>query len=139
MARRSLKKRTAKATNLGVIDQLLALKCMLLQFSESIGLQVNYHKSSMLPINVDAPETERLANVFGCQVGTLPFTYLGLPVNFHRPRIVDPMPLVDSMERRVTASSSFLAQSGRLQYLISALSSLPIFFSLGNLSIPPVS
>ena len=52
------------------------------------------------------------------------------------PTMSDLMPLVDCMERRMTASSSFLAQGGRLQYLNSALSSLLIFF-LCILFIPP--
>ena len=37
--------------------QLLALKNMLQVFSTSIGLVVNYHKSSMVPINVDEDTT----------------------------------------------------------------------------------
>ena len=45
------------------------------------------------------------------------------------------MPLVDCMERRMTASSSFLNQGERLQFLNSALSSLPIFY-LGSLLAP---
>ena len=116
--------------------QLLALKGMLLLFSKSTGLHVNYHKSSMLPINVDSVEIARLASVFGCVVGSLPFTYLGLPVGINKPKILDLMPLVDSMERKLSVSSSFLAHGGRLQYLISALSSVPIFF-LCSLDLPP--
>ena len=100
--------------------QLLALKRMLLVFAQSIGLDVNYHKSSMDPINVSQEETERLASIFGCQVRKMPFTYLGLPVGTTRPTMSDLMPLVTCMERRMTASSSFLAQGGRLQYLNSA-------------------
>lgn len=116
-------------------DQLLALKSMLLLFSQSTGLKVNYHKSSMLPINVDNVELTRLPEVFGCQVGSLPFTYFGLPVGTSRPKIADLMPLVDSMEFKLSANSSFLAYGGRLRYLNSALSSLPIFF-LCSLSPP---
>ena len=65
----------------------------------------------------------------------MPFTYLGLPVGTTRPKMVDFMPLVDCMERRMTASSSFLNQGERLQFLNSALSSLPIFF-MGSLALP---
>jgi hypothetical protein len=109
---------------------------MLLLFSKSTGLHVSYHKSSMLPINVDPVEIARLAAVFGCVVGTLPFTYLGLPVGTTKPKILDLMPLVDCMERKLSISSSFLAHGGRWQYLISALFSVPIFF-LCSLDLPP--
>jgi hypothetical protein len=68
-------------------SQLVALKEMLHDFHAFTGLKVNFHKYCILPINVDETETARLAAVFGCQVGTLPFTYLGLPAGTTKPRI----------------------------------------------------
>ncbi|XP_073361131.1 uncharacterized protein [Aegilops tauschii subsp. strangulata] len=47
--------------------QLLALKDMLQVLSRSIGLVVNFHKSSMIPINVDEDAIIELATAFGCQ------------------------------------------------------------------------
>ena len=118
-----------------VDSQLLAVKEMLQDFHASTGLRVNFHKSCILPINVDEAETARLASVFGCQVGTLPFTYLGLPVGTTKPRIQDLFPVVDRVERRLSASSSLLNQGARLQLLQSVLSSLPIYF-LCSLCLP---
>lgn len=94
--------------------QIVALKNMLLDFQASTGLKVNFHKSCILPINVDTVETARLATLFGCQVGSLPFTYLGLPVGTTKPRIQDLVPVVDRMERRLTTTSCFLSQGSRL-------------------------
>ncbi|XP_073355123.1 uncharacterized protein [Aegilops tauschii subsp. strangulata] len=116
-------------------DQLLALKDMLRIFSKSTGLDVNYHKSFIIPINVDTAVMAELASAFGCQIGKMPFTYLGLPVGTTRPKILDFMPLVDCMERRMIASSSFLNQGERLQFLNSDLSSMPIFY-LCSLAVP---
>nr|XP_045086367.1 uncharacterized protein LOC120967116 [Aegilops tauschii subsp. strangulata] len=116
-------------------DHLLALKDMLRIFSESTGLDVNYHKSFIIPINVDTTVMAELASAFGCQIGKMPFTYLVLPVGTTRPKMLDFMPLVDCMERRMIASSSFLNQGERLQFLNSALSSMPIFF-LCSLAVP---
>ena len=115
--------------------QLLALKDMLQVFAQSTGLDVNYRKSFLIPINVDPIVMNDLAAAFGCQIGKMPFTYLGLPVGTTRPKMVDFMPLVDCMERRMTASSSFLNQGERLQFLNSALSSMPIFF-MCSLAVP---
>jgi hypothetical protein len=47
----------------------------------------------------------------------------------------DLLPMVDRMERRLSASSSLLAYGGRLQLIQSCLSSMPIFF-LCTLNIP---
>ena len=58
--------------------QLLCLKALLNTFAQSIGLHVNYSKSLMIPINVNADKSQHLASTFGCTLGSLPFTYLGL-------------------------------------------------------------
>src|SRR4051812_24158228 len=95
------------------VQQVVVLKKALQRFSETTGLDINYNKSSMIPINIDDACVAQLAAAFGCQVGKLPFTYLGLPVGTTRPKIVDLLPLVDCMERRLTASSCFLTERGR--------------------------
>jgi hypothetical protein len=116
--------------------QLLVLKEALNDFSKSTGLYVNYHKSCLLPINISDDQASSLAQVFGCTVQGMPFTYLGLPLGTTRPKIQDLMPLVDRLERRLVATSTFLAYGGRLQLIRSCLSSMPIFF-LCSLDIPP--
>jgi hypothetical protein len=88
----------------------------------------------MLPINISEDAVHALAQGFGCVVGSFPFTYLGLPMGTTRPTMVDFMPLVTRLERRLTASSCFLAYGGRLQLIASCLSSMPIFFC--SLDIP---
>jgi hypothetical protein len=90
------------------IDQVLALKEVLKVFSQSTGLQINYHKSSMVGINVADNVMAQLAAGFGCQIGALPFTYLGLSVGTTRPTIQDLSPIVHRMERRLTSTSCFL-------------------------------
>ena len=61
-------------------SQLIALKKMLEIFAVSTGLKVNFSKSLMIPINMSDEEGSRLASLLGCTVGSLPFTYLGLPM-----------------------------------------------------------
>src|SRR3954468_15861547 len=90
----------------------------------------------MIPINIYEAGLAQLSAAFGCQIGKLPFTYLGLPVGTTRPKMADFMPLVDCMERSLTASSQFLYQGGRLELLNSVISSMPIYF-LCSLHIPP--
>jgi len=60
--------------------QLYTLKGLLRSFSDSTGLHVNFKKSFLVPINVSTEKTLRLAQTFGCAVGNMPFTYLGLPL-----------------------------------------------------------
>jgi hypothetical protein len=109
-------------------NQLLLLKNLLQKFSLSTGLKVNYAKSSMLPINISEERLNELADIFGCAIGVLPFTYLGLPLGTTKPTIHDMSPLVSLVERRMSASARFLNYGGRLQFVRSMLSSLPNFY-----------
>lgn len=108
--------------------QLAALKVLLETFAQATGLRVNYSKSSLLPVNVTHEQMEELAAVFGCAIGTLPFTYLGLPLGITKPTIQDLTPLVGLVERRLNSSARFLGYGGRLEFVRSVLSSLPNFF-----------
>ena len=96
------------------INQVVHLKQLLAQFTESTGLKVNYHKSSMIPINVLNSKMDELASAFGCQVATMPFTYLGLPMGTTKPKMEDLTPLMDRVERKLVSCSNYLSYSGRL-------------------------
>jgi hypothetical protein len=86
--------------------QLLCLKEILEKFADSTGLKVNFGKSHIVPINVPEEKMATLASAFGCQIGSLPFTYLGLPMGITKPRFQDLTPIMDRIERRLSACSS---------------------------------
>jgi hypothetical protein len=67
--------------------QLFFLRAVLNSFATSTGLKVNYNKSSMYPINVCAAWLEILARTLNCHTGSMPFTYLGVPLGLSKPRI----------------------------------------------------
>lgn len=100
---------------------LFFLKALLRSFSDSIGLKVNYTKSQILPINVSQDRMEILANTLGCKVGSFPFTNQGLPMGTTEPHVKDFTPLMDKIERRLTACSSMLSYIRRLQMVNSVL------------------
>jgi len=101
--------------------QLICLKSLLNTFAASTGLHVNYNKSSLIPINVSAEKIEHLAQTFGCTVGALSFTYLGLPMGTTKPKIEDMSSLMAKIERRLNGCSSLLSFSGRLQLVNSVI------------------
>jgi hypothetical protein len=69
-----------------------------------------------------------LTGVFGCQLQDMPFTYLGLPMGTTKPRVEHFAPLMNRVERQLTAISSILTQAGKLQLVNSVLSSLPTYY-----------
>ena len=108
--------------------QLFFLKAMLNSFADSTGLHVNYHKSNIYPINVTDQKMEILANTFHCKIGSLPFTYLGLPLGIQRPKLGAFLPLIQKIEKRLASTSIFLSQAGRLQMVNAVFSSLPTYY-----------
>jgi len=72
-------------------------------------------KSTMAPINVLDEKLDLLANTFGCSTGSLPFTYLALPLSLTNPCVVYFWPLVSRCECRLMSTSNFLSQAGRLE------------------------
>lgn len=106
-------------------DQLVALKNLLQDFALATGLKVNYSKSCMMPINVADDKMADFASVFGCSIGTLPFTYLGMPLGTARPTMLDLAPVSDQIERRLNSCARFLPSGGRLTLVNSVLSALP--------------
>jgi hypothetical protein len=109
-------------------QQLFVLKALLNTFAKSTGLKVNYSKSSMVPINLSPERLNHLAATFNCVLGSLSFTYLGLPLSSSKPTIQDCLPLVHQVERRLISTYMFLIQGGKLLMVNSILSSLPTFY-----------
>ncbi len=108
--------------------ELFILKALLQTFQLGTGLKFNFNKSCLIPINVDEGKAQNLAAVFGCKLGYLPFTYLGLPLGTTKPEVIDFAPLVDRIDRRLTANASFLSYGDRLTLVNSVFSSLPIYY-----------
>ena len=60
-------------------DQLLYLSWILMWFEAMSGLRINLDKSELISMG-GVENTEALATNLGCKVGSLPSTYLGLPL-----------------------------------------------------------
>lgn len=90
-------------------EQLLYLKEILDTYATFTGLKVNFMKSSLVPINVDPHKALSLATAIGCQVGQMPFTYLGLPLRTTRPTVEEYLPLVSRVERRMIGLNKLLS------------------------------
>jgi hypothetical protein len=88
--------------------ELCILKGLLESFSQSIGLRVNYKKTSLVPLNLPLETTQLLAGVFGCNLESLPFTYLGLSLSTTKPQVEHYGPIMTKVERRLMATSTFL-------------------------------
>ena len=71
---------------------------------------------------------DRAAAVFGCKVGNLPTTYLGLPLGapHNSCRVWDVVK--ERFKRKLAVEKKYLSKGGRLTLIKSTLSNLPIYF-----------
>ena len=104
--------------------QAVIIKNILSDYAQSIGLKINFHKSTLIPINLDHQTTADMASIFGCSIGSMPFTYLGLPLGTSRPSLNDFMPLVSKVERNLSSTLSLMSYAGKLTLLNTTITSL---------------
>nr|XP_023874078.1 uncharacterized protein LOC111986630 [Quercus suber] len=92
------------------------------------GLKVNTLKSEMIPIG-EVPNVHVLAKFLGCWIGSLPMTYLGMPLgaSYKSPSVWNP--ILERTERKLARwKKMYLSKGGRLTLLKSTLSSLPTYY-----------
>lgn len=95
-------------------QQLQNLMTMLQKFSASTGLQVNYHKSSLVLINISNERANELAAILNYKRECMPFTYRGLPMVTTRPKVDDLMPMVSRLDKRLSGIATMMSYPGRL-------------------------
>jgi hypothetical protein len=47
-------------------------------------LNINFHKSEVLCFNKGKDEENDYISLFGCESGSFPFKYLGIPIHFRK-------------------------------------------------------
>src|SRR6266498_620475 len=102
------------------------MKLLLCAFEQLSGLKINFHKSELFCYGADL-ELE-YSFIFGCDVGTLPFRYLSIPMCHRKLRNSDWKHVEERFQKRLSCwKSKLLSVGGRIVLLNSVLSSLPMF------------
>jgi len=60
-------------------EHVCNLRCTFLCFEAVSGLRINLGKFELVPVG-EVEDVESLAHILGCRIGSLPMTYLGLPL-----------------------------------------------------------
>ncbi|PKU67715.1 Putative ribonuclease H protein [Dendrobium catenatum] len=93
------------------------LVSILNDFATGSGLHVNYDKCAiMFPKHFN--NQQAICQALSIHNITSKITYLGIPLSFHRLKIEDYMPLMDSLNKKFSGwKANLLSLAGRLQYM----------------------
>jgi hypothetical protein len=61
--------------------------------------RINFHKSELIPINIESKELLSFIEIFWCKEGAFPVKYLGIPLHFDKLKREDLQPLIESTLR----------------------------------------
>ncbi len=82
----------------------------------------------MIVLGVEEREARRVADLFNCNRGALPITYLGLPISEGRLTAKDlEIPVTKIEKRFATWKCGFLSYGGKSILINSCLSSVPMY------------
>jgi hypothetical protein len=72
---------------------------------------------------------ESLAHILGCRIGSLPMTYLGMPLGASFKSIFIWNGVIEKVERRLASwKKLYLSKGGRVTLIHSILSSIPTYY-----------
>jgi hypothetical protein len=104
------------------------MKWILTHFEKMSGMRINYHKSKLIPMNLEDHEKQGMLEVFGCPEGAFPIKYLGIPLHHQKLKREDIQPLVDKILKRIAGwRGKLLSYAGRLILIKTCLASIPIY------------
>ncbi|CAJ2656345.1 unnamed protein product [Trifolium pratense] len=107
----------------GKWENLWSLKTVLRSFELVSGLKVNFYKSKLYGINLDDNFLSAASSFLHCEVESIPFRFLGIPVGANPRRKVTWNPIVEAMKKRLnTWSGRNLSFGGRVTLINSILS-----------------
>jgi hypothetical protein len=112
---------------LGMEEQsILHTKFLLYCFESMSGLKVNYHKSDVIVVGGSEEEQSRVANMFNCNIGSLPLKYLGVWISDKHMSSSDLAYVHQKVEKKLpTWQSVGLSSGGKTVLTQSCLSSIP--------------
>lgn len=95
----------------------------------TLGLKINFSKSSLIGVNVDNEFMEMACNYLNCSIWSAPFKYLGLPVGANSQSMSTWELLVENLSGKLnTLGHKHISFGGRIVLLNSVLNVIPIFF-----------
>jgi hypothetical protein len=110
------------------LEKAVNMKLILCIFEQLSGLKINFHKSEIFCFGKTNEHVDAYKRIFGCEVGSLPFKYLGIPIHYWRLLNSEWKPAEDHFEKKLGCwIGKMLSYGDRLVLINLVLTSLPMF------------
>jgi hypothetical protein len=97
-------------------------------FEQVLGMRINFHKSEVIPLNLEDDMVHEISHILSCPIGTLHFKYPGVPLHFDKLKREVLQLILDKLIERVTGwREKLLACSSRLVLIKSCLTSILVY------------
>jgi hypothetical protein len=118
------------------IAKAVNMKLILCIFEQLLGLKINFHKSEFFCFGKAKDMEDQYRHIFGCESGSLPLKYMGIPIHYRTLRNAEWNPIENRFASKLVCwRSKMLSYGDRLTLINSVLTSLPMFM-LSFLEIP---
>ena len=110
------------------LEKARNLKLILSTFEQLSGLKINFHKSELFCFGEALDDAALYAELFGCEQGQFPISYLGIPIHFRRLMIAQWKHVEDRIQKRLSSwKGKLLSLGGRLVLINSVLSNMVLY------------
>jgi hypothetical protein len=110
------------------IDQARNIKLLLSAFEQMVGLKINFYKNEIFCFGQAKGVEHQYEQLFGCQIGSYPFRYLGIPMYYRKLSNKDWEQIEERIEKKLSScKEKYLSVEDRLVLINYVLSSLPMF------------
>jgi hypothetical protein len=110
------------------LDKAQNMKLLLCAFEQVSGLKINFHKSELFSFSQAQEFVEQYTDLFGCEEGSFPLKYLGIPIHFKKLSNADWKRIEERFKKRFSSwKGKHISVGGRLTLINLVLSSLPMY------------
>ena len=104
------------------------MKLILCLFEQLSGLKINFHKSELFCFGKAKDEQDTYRQLFRCELGSLPFSYLGIPIHHCKLSNKEWKCTEDRIEKKLSCwKGKLMSYGGRLVLINSVLTSMRMF------------
>src|SRR6266498_1861909 len=118
------------------LEKAVNMKLILCIFEQLSGLKINFHKSEIFCFGKAKDDEQQYKQIFGCESGSLPFRYLGIPIHYRKLRNYEWNPVESRFQGKLGSwKGKMLSYGDHLILINSIITSLPMLM-LSFLEIP---